>query len=108
MHDGMPAGHGMMARLAIVLLTAVLAVLQYQLWLGEDSIPALSQLHQAVTEQARENEALRQRNEALAAEVRNLRRGLDAVEARARSELGMIREGETFYRVVDSGSDTRD
>lgn len=104
----MPAGHGMMARLAIGLLTAVLAVLQYQLWLGEDSIPALSQLRQAVAEQARENEALRQRNEALAAEVRNLRGGLDAVEARARSELGMIRQGETFYRVVDSGSDARD
>jgi len=108
MPDGMPAGHGMMERLAIVLLTAVLAALQYQLWLGEDSIPELRQLHQAVAEQARENDALQQRNEALEAEVRNLRRGLDAVEARARSELGMIRRGETFYRVVDSGSDARD
>lgn len=95
----------MMQRLAIVVLSAALAVLQAQLWVGEDSIPELRELHEAVAEQAAENESLRRRNEALAAEVRNLKHGEDAVEARARSELGMIREGETFYRVVDDTPD---
>lgn len=58
-------------------------------------------LETAITAQAAENEGLRERNEALAAEVTDLKQGLEAIEERARNELGMIREGETFYQVVD-------
>ena len=58
-------------------------------------------LRAQVAAQTHENAGLKQRNDALAAEVRDLKSGVAAVEERARSELGMIKPGETFYRVVD-------
>jgi len=58
-------------------------------------------MKKAIAEQEAENEELRTRNKALEAEVQNLKKGLDAIEERARSELGMIKEGETFYRVIE-------
>ncbi len=60
------------------------------------------ELERAIAAQREENESLRERNRALEAEVNDLKTGLDAIEERARSELGMIREGETFYQVVES------
>ncbi len=60
----------------------------------------MRRLEQRVEEQAEENEALAQRNRELQAEVEDLRQGLGAVEERARSELGLIRENEEFYQVV--------
>lgn len=85
----------------LVLLAAMLAFLQYRLWLGEGGRRSVAALEQRVDEQARENAGLQQRNDALAAEVEDLKSGEAAVEERARSELGMIKPGETFYRVVD-------
>lgn len=82
-------------------LTVLVCWLQVRLWLGEGGHRAVSALQAQVDRQTRENAGLQQRNDALAAEVEDLKSGEEAIEERARSELGMIRPGETFYRVVD-------
>lgn len=88
-------------RITIGILVVLLALLQYRLWFADGGLIEVYQLRQQVEQQRAENERLRERNRALAAEVRDLKEGLEAVEARARSELGMVGEGETFYRVVE-------
>lgn len=88
-------------RLLLVVLAALLALLQYRLWFGQSGRHAVAALDQQVLKQTRQNEGLQQRNDALAAEVEDLKSGEAAVEERARSELGMIKPGETFYRVVE-------
>lgn len=88
----------------LVALSALLVFLQYRLWFGAGGYRSVEVLDLQVQSQVRENAGLRERNDALAAEVQNLKSGEAAVEERARSELGMIRPGETFYRVVESGS----
>lgn len=89
-------------RLLLVALLALLAFLQWRLWWGEGGRRAVGHLQSQVAAQTRENGGLKQRNDALAAEVEDLKSGEAAVEERARSELGMIRPGETFYRVVEN------
>ena len=84
------------------MLLLVLAGLQYKLWLGEGGLGEARALEQRVSEQRTENARLQQRNDALEAEVEDLKSGEAAVEDRARSELGMIKPGEVFYRVVES------
>ncbi|HLS84534.1 MAG TPA: cell division protein FtsB [Arenimonas sp.] len=86
---------------AYALLLLALVALQAKLWWGEGGMGEVEVLQQRVDEQQRENARLRQRNDALSAEVQDLKAGEDAIEERARSELGMIRPGETFYRVVE-------
>lgn len=86
----------------VLLLVAILAILQYRLLSGEGGRPSVEALQAQVEAQGRENDGLQQRNDALAAEVEDLKSGEAAVEERARSELGMIRPGETFYRVVET------
>ena len=86
----------------VLLLVAILVMLQLRLWSGEGGRPSVEALEDQVLEQRRENEGLQQRNDALAAEVEDLKSGEAAVEERARSELGMIRPGETFYRVIEN------
>ncbi|MFT3762626.1 MAG: cell division protein FtsB [Pseudoxanthomonas sp.] len=85
----------------LLLLLALLAFLQYQFWFGRGSSGEVAALASQVEHQKRENEGLRERNAALAAEVEDLKSGEAAVEERARSELGMIKPGEKFYRVVE-------
>nr|WP_255355019.1 cell division protein FtsB [Lysobacter sp. Root494] len=85
-------------------LIALLAFLQYRLWWGEGGRRSVADLHRQVDQQSHENEGLQQRNAALSAEVEDLKSGEAAVEERARSELGMIKPGETFYRVVEPQS----
>ena len=89
-------------RVLILLLVALLAWLQYRLWFGSGGNREVAALQQQVQQQTRDNAGLKQRNEALAAEVEDLKSGEAAVEERARSELGMIKPGETFYRVVET------
>ena len=85
----------------IVLLGALLAFLQYRLWFGQGGAGEVQALSTQVERQARDNGGLRQRNAEVAAEVEDLKSGEAAVEERARSELGMIKPGEKFYRVVE-------
>jgi cell division protein FtsB len=85
-------------------LAAALAVtvilLQYRVWLSADGVREVGRLRQAVAAQRSENDRLEERNRQLAAEVRDLKTGMDAIEERARSDLGMIARNETFYQVV--------
>lgn len=78
----------------------VFIVLQYKLWLGEDSVRTLNILEAEVQAQRDLNQDLEQRNRLVEIEVLDLKNGLEAVEERARSELGMIEKGETFYLLV--------
>jgi cell division protein FtsB len=87
------------------LLVLLLVGLQYKLWIGEGSVAEVWQLRQALEAQQAENEELRNRNSALDAEVTDLKTGLDAIEERARRELGMIRQDETFFQVVEQPKD---
>ena len=90
------------ARWLLLLLLGLLAWLQYHFWFGRGSSGEVVALEQRVEGQKRANAGLRDRNAELAAEVEDLKSGEAAVEERARSELGMIRPGEKFYRVVES------
>jgi cell division protein FtsB len=90
--------------LPALLLALLLGWLQYRLWFGEGSWGEVNALQNHVAQQQRENHGLQERNSELAAEVEDLKSGEAAVEERARSELGMIKPGEKFYRVVESPS----
>jgi cell division protein FtsB len=81
-------------------LTVAVILLQYRVWFSEDGIHGVTRLQAAVAAQRGENEQLAERNRQLAAEVRDLKTGMDALEERARSDLGMIGRNETFYQVV--------
>jgi cell division protein FtsB len=89
-----------MKKLFYVLL-ALLVYLQYRLWIGNDSLIDAWQAGQEIEVQQQENAHLRERNDALDAEVQDLKQGLEAIEERAREDLGMIKEDETFYQVVE-------
>lgn len=86
--------------LALTLLLLLLA-LQYRLWVGDGSLAHVVRLQHEVEKQGLENDSLQQRNDILAAEVKALKSGLDAVEERAREDLGMIKPGETFFMLVE-------
>jgi len=88
-------------RLLTFALVLLLFIVQFQLWVGEDSLAGVWRLEQAIKRQKQENIGFRQRNERLAAEVEDLKTGLAAVEERARRDLGMIHETETYYQIVD-------
>lgn len=81
-------------------LLVVVVLLQYRIWLSEDGVREVRRLETAVAAQRTENDQLAERNRQLAAEVRDLKTGMDALEERARSDLGMITAHETFYQVV--------
>ena len=87
-------------RVLLAVLLVVLVALQLKMWFGEGGYRDVQRLAQRVEQQARENETLAQRNRELQAEVEDLRQGLEAIEERARSELGLIKENEEFYQVV--------
>ena len=83
-------------------LVAVLALLQYRLWVSDEGMREVWHLAGAVESQRTENSALAERNDQLKAEVADLKQGLTALEERARHDLGMIAGAETFYQVVDT------
>lgn len=87
-------------RLLVIILTGLLLLLQFRLWTGEGSLADVWQINQDVLAQRSENERLKARNLALEAEVNDLKEGTAAIEERARSELGMIKDGETFFQVI--------
>ena len=90
--------------LVALLLLALLGWLQYRLWFGVGGQRQVDALAAQVAGQKAANADLKQRNDALAAEVRDLKdpaSGGAAIEERAREEFGLIKPGETFYRVVD-------
>jgi cell division protein FtsB len=87
-------------KILAVTLAAFVLLLQYPLWLGKGGWLRVWSLDRQVQEQKEENARLRQRNGALDAEVRDLKQGFDAIEERARNELGLIKQDEVFFQVV--------
>lgn len=92
----------------ISLLAGLLLLLQYKLWVGDGGVPEVVHLEQEVEKQQQSNKLLQERNASLDAEVSDLKKGLDAIEERARSELGMIRKDETFYQIINPPDPTHE
>ncbi len=84
----------------IAALAALVMLLQYRIWLSPDGARDMLQLRDAVAAQTTENQRLVERNQQLAAEVRNLKQDSEALEERARADLGLIAANETYYQVV--------
>ena len=89
-------------RLLTLGLAVLIALIQYPLWLGKGSWLRVWEVDQQISAQRSANRELQSRNDALEAEVRDLKVGLDAIEERARSELGMIRQDEIFFQVLET------
>lgn len=92
-----------MLRYVALILLALLIALEVKLWAGEGGMREVWLLQRKLDEQKVDNQKLKQRNEALAAEVEDLKTGKAAIEERARSEQGLIKPGEVFYQVVEPG-----
>ncbi len=90
-----------MFRWFLVLLLLIFGALQYRLWFGEANVIEVMELRDQIEAQIAENERLQMRNRQLEAEVTDLKDGLSAIEERARSGQGMVKEGETFYQLVE-------
>lgn len=88
-------------KILLYILLGILIGLQYPLWLGDGGLLALLKLEQEISAQRTENVQLRERNLALEAEVRDLKEGSEAIEERARAELGMVRKNETFFQIIE-------
>jgi cell division protein FtsB len=88
-------------RIFAVVLATALILLQYRLWISDQGIGEVTRLKGELSAQAGANRQQLERNRQLAAEVANLKEGMNALEERARSELGMIGNNETFYQVVN-------
>ena len=87
-------------RFVMTVLAVVLMLLQARLWLSNGGLREVWRLEAEVTRRVEDNERLASRNAALEAEVRDLKQGLAAAEERARTDLGMIHAGETFYQIA--------
>ena len=82
-------------------MVVLLVALQYRLWFGRGNLLEVKHLEEIKREQIEDNQRLSERNQALAAEVLDLKQGMEAIEEKARSEMGMIKNSETFYQIVD-------
>ncbi len=89
----------MLMRLVTPILLILLMLLQYRIWFGKNSVADHLTLSAAVTKQQAANAKLLERNRLLEQEIADLKKGYDAIEERARNELGLIRKGEVFYRI---------
>ncbi len=88
-------------KLLVAVLLILLGLLQYRLWFGDSNVREVRAYQQRIEELQQEAERRKQRNLLLEAEVLDLKNGLDAVEERARQDLGMIKKGETFFQVIE-------
>ena len=98
----------MMQRTVIVVFCLALTALSWRLWLSDEGLREVWRLGAAIEKQQEQNAALQARNASLEAEVVDLREGFDAIEERARQDLGMTRSGETFFQVVEPPSGARE
>jgi cell division protein FtsB len=88
-------------------LTIILIALQYELWFSQNGVREYFALRHAVAIQQKFNDQLALRNQVLATEINDLKTGREAIEEHARNDLGMIKNGETFYQVVQPKSDDK-
>jgi cell division protein FtsB len=89
-------------KLITSLFLVLFLLLQYRLWIGNGSLTEVHHLRSAKIELAEENNRLVERNQSLAAEVLDLKQGQEAIEERARSEMGMIKTDETVFQIIDN------
>ncbi len=87
-------------RLLVLTLFSILSLLLFSLVAGKNGVMDYTQIQKEVTVQSQNNALLRERNQALRNEIKDLRQGYDAIEERSRNELGMIKQNETFYRII--------
>ncbi|MDH5256841.1 MAG: cell division protein FtsB [Gammaproteobacteria bacterium] len=92
-------------RWLIIFLSILLVLLQYPLWFSDSSLPDAWHLTSKIEAQRIENQKLEERNRLLQAEVEDLKSGLEVVEEKARTELGLIKKGETYFQVIEGLSD---
>ncbi len=88
-------------RCLLAVLALALMGLQYRLWIGEGSLAQVDALDDKAAQIAVRNERKTERNRILRAEIRDLKEGLDSIEEKARTEFGLIKEGETFFLLVE-------
>lgn len=88
-------------KILIVIITIFIIQLQYRLWMGDSNIHQLQEYQQQLDNLEKEVKEKKARNDALYAEVLDLRKGGEAIEERARYELGMIKENETFFQIIE-------
>lgn len=94
-----------LVKVATYVLLGILVLLQYPLWFGSGGVIAVWRLNREIAAQQQENAQLKDRNQALEADVNDLKQGLEAIEERARTELGMVKKGEVFYQVIEEPQD---
>lgn len=87
-------------RWILIVLIVLLGLLQVRLWFGKNSIADYNEMKSEVETLQKQNANLKQRNSLLKADISDLQLGLESIEERARNELGLIKEGETFYRIL--------
>ncbi len=91
-------------RAITITLLVILLLLQYPLWLGKGGWLKVWDLHRQVEAQQQINQQTQARNAVLDAEVRDLKQGTEAIEERARTDLGMIKQNEVYYQILDAAS----
>ena len=84
-----------------IILVVLLCLLQYRLWFGDGNLQEVARLHHSVDELRQQAQKLDQRNQALQADVMDLKQGMEAIEERARQDLGMIQQDETFFQIIE-------
>jgi cell division protein FtsB len=89
------------ATIFIGTLFALLAVLQYKLWVSPEGVTQFWKLKNGITQVNKENAILVERNTRVATEVKDLKEGIDAIEERARDDFGLVKPGEVFYQIVE-------
>ncbi|MFC3123294.1 cell division protein FtsB [Agaribacter flavus] len=87
-----------------LILIVLLGLLQYRLWFGKNSLAEYKAMQSQIQTMSEQNVRLKQRNQLLRADIDDLKSGLESMEERARNELGLIKEGETFYRILPKES----
>lgn len=88
-------------KVIMLVLAILLAVLQYQLWFGAGGVVSIRTLNQSIATQTVSNDKLAERNRAVSADINDLQHGQQATEERARSQLGMIKQGEVYYQFTN-------
>ena len=90
-----------MIRFLIIILIGFFLMIQFDIWLKDDGFSRVKELEQMIDSQTEENQKLKLRNEQLEQEIEELKSGTESIEEKARTDLGMIKEGEEFYLIVE-------
>ena len=89
-------------RILLLILLSLIALMQYSLWLGKGGWLQVRDLDKQIKAQQQANQKMQERNAAIAADVKDLKQGYAAIEERARSKLGMVKDDEIFFQVIKS------